>query len=338
MKAQITVGQDECALFYKDGQFVGRLDAGRHTLETQNIPFLSILMDKFTGGNVLMAEVWFIMLREVGGMQFGGRIGDIEDPKSGMAVGTMVFGDFSIQTEDPMKVIGFFGQRSWSSDEEFTGWFKNQLLKVIRDRISEKCDKQHVPLLTMTSGSMTEEIEQEVIEGCKPHLSPYGMRVVRLGNFVVSIKDEDEIQLKALYKDAAQIRMAGGMQGFQQLAAGKAMMGAGEGMAKGGGDGGGGNPMLGGAGLGIGMGMASMFNQANQQQPQQQAPQPQAPTAPAGGVGQVTCGKCGAKTAPGKFCAECGQALAEKKAFCAECGKPMNPGAKFCGECGAKTA
>jgi membrane protease subunit (stomatin/prohibitin family) len=335
MKAQITVGQDECALFYKDGQFVGRLDAGRHTLETQNIPFLSILMDKFTGGNVLMAEVWFIMLREVGGMQFGGRIGDVEDPKSGMAIGTMVHGDFSVQVEDPMKVIGFFGQRSWSSDEEFSGWFKNQLLKVIRDRIAEMMVKQNIPLLNVTSGAFTEEIEQLVIEGCKPHLSPYGMRVVRLGNFVVGIKEEDEIQLKQLYKDAAQIRMAGGMQGYQQLAAGKAMMGAGEGMAKGGGDGGQPNPMLAGAGMGVGFGMASMFNQQNQ--PQQQPQQPQAPTAPAGGVGQVTCGKCGAKTAPGKFCAECGQALAEKKAFCAECGKPMNPGAKFCGECGAKS-
>ena len=175
MKAQITVGQDECALFYKDGQFVGRLDAGRHTLETQNIPFLSILMDKFTGGNVLMAEVWFIMLREVGGMQFGGRIGDVEDPKSGMAVGTMVHGDFSIQAEDPMKVIAFFGQRSWSSDEEFSGWFKNQLLKVIRDRIAEMMVKQNIPLLNVTSGAFTEEIEQQVIEGTKPHLSPYGM-------------------------------------------------------------------------------------------------------------------------------------------------------------------
>jgi len=65
-------------------------------------------------------------------------------------------------------------------------------------------------------------------------------------------------------------------------------------------------------------------------QPQQQA------QAPAGGVGAVTCGKCGAKTAPGKFCAECGQALAEKKQFCSECGKPMVSGTKFCGECGAK--
>jgi membrane protease subunit (stomatin/prohibitin family) len=335
MKAQITVGQDECALFYKDGKFVGRLDAGRHTLETQNIPFLSVLMDSFTGGNVLMAEVWFIMLREVGGMQFGGRIGDVEDPKSGMAIGTMVHGDFSIQVEDPMKVIGFFGQRSWSSDEEFVGWFKNQLLKVIRDRIAEMMVKQNIPLLNVTSGALTEEIEQLVIEGCKPHVSPYGMKVVRLGNFVVAIKEEDEVQLKQLYKDAAQIRMAGGMAGYQQLAAGKAMMGAGEGMAKGGGDGGS-NPMLGGAGLGVGMGMAAMFNQNAQNQQQQNQQQPQQPTAPAGGVGQVTCGKCGAKTAPGKFCAECGQALAEKKAFCSECGKPMAPGTKFCGECGAK--
>src|SRR5260370_16530330 len=122
---------------------------------------------------------------------------------------------------------------------------------------------------------------QVVMEGCKPHISPYGMKVVRLGNFVVAIKEEDEVQLKQLYKDAAQIRMAGGMQGYQQLAAGKAMMGAGEGMAKGGGDGGGGNPMLGGAGLGVGMGMAAMFNQQNQQAQQQpHQPHPPAPAAP----------------------------------------------------------
>src|SRR5207237_920694 len=141
----------------------------------------------------------------------------------------------------------------------------------------------------------------------------------------------DEQQLKALYKDAAQIRMTGGMQGYQQLAAGKAMMGAGEGMSKGGGEGGGGNPMLAGAGMGVGFGMASMFQQQAQQPPSQQQP-----TLPAGGVGQVSCPKCNAKVAPGKFCAECGATLAEKKAFCSECGKPMAPGTKFCAECGAK--
>src|SRR6185369_5536008 len=162
-------------------------------------------------------------------------------------------------------------------------------------------------------GAFTEEIEQLVIEGVKPHIASYGMHVVRLGNFVVSIKAEDEVTLKALYKDAAQIRMAGGMQGFQQLAAGKAMMGAGEGMAKGG-EGGGGNPMLAGAALGVGVGMASMFQQqAGQANQPQQAPQQ--PAAPAGGVGAVSCPKCNAKVAPGKFCAECGATLEAKKQF-----------------------
>ncbi|MEO6953571.1 MAG: SPFH domain-containing protein [Polyangia bacterium] len=277
-KAQVTVMQDECALFYKNGQFVGRLDAGVHKFETQNIPFLDQLVDKFTGGNLYRAEIWFITLREVGGLKFGGRIGDVEDPKSGLAIQLMVYGDFSIQVEDAIKVAGFFGQRSWSSSDEFEGWFKGLVLKITRDRIAELCVKQNVPLLNVTSGALTEEVEAVVITGVQPQLAPYGMKAVRLGNFVVSMKDEDEAQLKALYKDAAQMRLAssGNVGAYQQFAAGKAMMGAGEGMAKGGGEGGG-NPMLGGAALGVGVGMAQMFNQ---QANNQQAPQTPAAAAP----------------------------------------------------------
>jgi membrane protease subunit (stomatin/prohibitin family) len=276
-KAQITVMTDECALFYKDGQFIGRLDAGVHKLESGNIPFLSRLVDSFTGGNLYRAEIWFVTLREDGGWKFGGRIGDVEDPKSGLAIQLMVHGEFSIQCEDPMKLVNFFGQRSWSTEDEFDGWFKSLVLKIIRDRIAELCVKQNVPLLNVTSGALTEEVEAVVLEGVTPQLSPYGMKAVRLGNFLVSMKEEDEAQLKALYKDAAQIRMAQGanLSAYQQFAAGKAMMGAAEGMAKGGADGGG-NPMLGGAGLGVGLGMAQMFQQQNQQAQQAQ----QAPAAP----------------------------------------------------------
>jgi membrane protease subunit (stomatin/prohibitin family) len=280
-KAQITVMPDEIALFYKDGQFIGQLasQGSPHKLESGNIPFLSRIVDSFTGGNLYRAEIWFVTTREVGGWKFGGRIGDVEDPKSGLAIQLMVHGEFSIQVEDVQKLIGFFGQRSWSTSDEFDGWFKSLVLKIIRDRIAELCVKQNVPLLNVTSGALTEEVEAVVLQGVQPQLSPYGMKAVRLGNFLVSMKDEDEAQLKALYKDAAQIRMAQGanLANYQQFAAGKAMMGAAEGMAKGGGDGGGGNPMLGGAGLGVGLGMAQMFNQQNQQAQQQQAPAAAAP-------------------------------------------------------------
>lgn len=279
-RAQLTVGIDEVALFFKDGQFVGQVGAGRHTLESSNIMFLNMLIDKFTGGNVFKAEVWFVTTREVAGFRFGGRIGDVEDPKSGLAIQTMVHGEYSLQVTDPVAAAGFFGQRSFASEDEFTGWFRQQLLKTIRDRIASLLVHKQLPILQVTSGALTEEIEQEVIEAVKAHMGTYGIRIVRLGNFVVSIKEEDEATLKGLYKDAAQIRMAGGLQGFQQLAAGKAMMSAGEGMAQGGGGGGGGNnPMLAGAGMGMGMAMANMFGQ--QMQPQAQQAPPQAAPAPA---------------------------------------------------------
>ena len=41
-KAQLTVDSDEIAMFFKNGQYVGSLAAGRHTLDGNNIPVLFI--------------------------------------------------------------------------------------------------------------------------------------------------------------------------------------------------------------------------------------------------------------------------------------------------------
>jgi len=281
MKSQLTIDSDEIGLFFRDGKIVGLIQPGRHTLDTSNIPFLSNLVDSFTGGNVLMAEVFFITMREMPSFKFGGRIGSVEDPKSGIPVETMVHGTYSLRVTDPQKLLlGLVGMQS-TDNASFVKWFRDQLLKVVRDRIAELCVKKKWPLLDVTSGAYTEEIETEVLEGVKRHIDEYGLSIIRMGNFVVSIKDEDEKNLKKLYTDAAYVRMAGGMQGFQQFSAGKAMMGAGEGMAKGGGSGGGGNSaLLGGAGLGVGFGMAGMFQGSmpqQQQQQQQQAPPMQQP-------------------------------------------------------------
>ena len=77
MMTQLTVDSDEIALFVKDGKVVGKLGPGRHTLDTNNIPFLSKLLDKFTGGNLFIAEVYFVTTREFAGVKFGGPIGDV---------------------------------------------------------------------------------------------------------------------------------------------------------------------------------------------------------------------------------------------------------------------
>jgi membrane protease subunit (stomatin/prohibitin family) len=355
MKSQLTVDSDEVAIFFRDGKPVGLVPPGRHTLESSNIPFLNDWIKSFTGGNVLIAEVFFVTMRELPDFKFGGRIGSVEDPKSGVPVETMVHGTFSVKVADPQKLLlGLVGQQSTDNDGCIK-WIREMLLKVLRSNIAGLLVKKHWPLLDVTSGAYTEEIEVEALAAAKKHVDDYGISIMHLGNFVISIKDEDEKNLKKLYSDAAYVRMAGGMQGYQQFAAGKAMMGAGEGMAKGGGGGGGGGGMLDGAGLGVGFGMAQMFAQQAQgaqhgpQGPQGGFPQgtgvptPQgqvqgaAPSpAPGGGVAGtgVKCPACGATVAPGKFCAECGHTLAPQKKFCGNCGAEVPAGGKFCSGCG----
>ncbi len=319
MLTQLTVGADEVALFVKDGTVQGKLGPGKHQLDANSIPFLSRFLESFTGGNLFVAELYFVSTREFPSVKFGGPIGDVRDPETGLGIGTMVYGDFSVRVMDPERlVVGLVGLRR-TSNEEFLAWFKSQVLKVVRDRVAELLVKKKWALLDVTSGAYTEEIEQEVLAGVKPHIDGYGLTVVRLGNFTIGIKPEDEATLKRLTKDQAYSKMAGG---FQQYAAGQAMLGAAEGMAKGG-DGGGG--MLQGAGLGVGMGMAQMLQQA------QGAPRPAA-TSPAG----PPCPKCGTP-GTGKFCSSCGAPLAVALA-CSKCGGQLAPGAKFCGNCGQATS
>ncbi len=274
MMTQLTVDADEVALFVKDGKVEGKLGAGRHNLDTHNVPFISRLLEKVTGGDLFISEVFFVSVREFQGLKFGGPIGDVRDPETGLGIGTMVYGDFSIRVTNPEQLVLGLTGLGRTSNEDFLGWFKSQVLKTTRDRIAELLVKKKWPLLDVTSGAYTEEIEQEVIAGVKAHVDTYGVQIVRLGNFHVSIKEEDEATLKKLSKDVAYSRLAGGFQNYAQA---QAMMGAGEGMAKGGG----GGAALEGMGLGVGFGMAQMF--ANQQQQKPAAPQDGAAEAVGGG-------------------------------------------------------
>ena len=338
MKSQLTVEADERAVFFRDGKVVKTMDPGRHTLDSANLPFLSDLVDSFTGGNVFIAEVFFVNVREHTGVKFGGRIGHVEDPKSGVPAETMVHGEFSFRVTDPEQlIVGLVGMGRAES-YAVRSWMKEQVLKVIRDRIAELFVKNKWPLLDVTSGRLHRRGRDATCSRASDqHVSrPTASSIVRLGNFVIAIDEDDAANLKRLYTDAAYLKTVGGVGQYQQFAAGKAMMGAGEGMAQGGGgaaggDGSGGG-MLAGASLGVGLGMAQMLVR-----------DPRGGEVLAPATAGMVCGACGASVAPGRFCSACGTELkaAEEPAktgpaFCSGCGSPLAPDAKFCGGCGRK--
>jgi membrane protease subunit (stomatin/prohibitin family) len=254
-KAQLTVDSDEIAMFFKNGAYVGSLAAGRHTLDGNNIPFLGQLVDKFTGGNVFISEVFFVNTREHPSIKFGTSVGDIPDPQTGLRVRLMVHGEFSAKVFDPMKfVIGLVGQRATTNDA-FIGWFKSQVQKTMKDGIAELIVKQDWPLLKVTSGAYTSEIEETTLKDVRKNIEPYGVEIMRFGDFSISMDQADKERLDKLVERMAYISATGGMAGYQQLAQAEMMMGAAEGMKKGGGAGTG----LEGAGIGMGFAMANQM-------------------------------------------------------------------------------
>jgi membrane protease subunit (stomatin/prohibitin family) len=259
--AQLTVDSDEIAMFFKDGAFIGNIGPGRHTLDGNNIPFLGRIVSKFTGGDVFICEVFFVNTREMPSIKFGTSIGDIQDPQTQLRVRLMVYGEFSAKVQDPQKfVLGIVGQRATDNDA-FLGWFKSQVQKTMKENVGEMIAKQKLPLMQITGSGMSRDIEASTLQECRKDIEPYGVEIMRFGDFTISMDPADKDRLDKLVDRMAYVNgmgsVNGGMAAYQQLAQAEMMMGAADGMKKGGDSGGGAF-----AGAGIGMGFAMANNMA----------------------------------------------------------------------------
>jgi membrane protease subunit (stomatin/prohibitin family) len=321
------VNADEMALFVNTGQVVATMGPGRHQVDADELPGLGALIDLATAGRAYRAELYFVGTREYPGNTFGGRIDDVQDPQTGMIVTLRVFGDYSVQVKDPVALItNLTGTVNVADNDSITSWVSDQLLKVMRTHMTVQIVRNGWPILGLSA--YTPDIEKEVIVAANAQLQPYGVALIRMGNFDINLSDNDEAQLKTLAKDTAYSKLAGS---FNQYAAGEAALGAGQGMAKGG-------AAVGGAFLAAGLGAAGQATSAQ--------PGPTPPAGPgfvgggAGFAGQaaaqaVECPECHAENPSGaKFCASCGTSLAPATVECPNCHAENTPGAKFCSSCG----
>ncbi len=361
--SQLTVDSDECAVFFKDGKVQGVLPAGRHTLHSQNIPFLNNLITSYTGGNVFIAEIFFVKTSPIYGVTFGGPIGDMLDPLTGEQVTPRIFGEFSVVVIDPVRfIVGYYGQAAGGDNDHTLNWVKGVFLNGVRTTLGELCEVEGKSVLQ--SMSLRQKLAQQFVAKC-PELNDIGIKILQMGDYQINFSDEDKQRLQEANAEIAraqravkvkQIGVAGAAAdaqanqfqldqkyqqdaryvqnlagSYQNYAGGQAMIGAGQGMAAHGiGDGG-----LAGAGVQMAMGV----QMAGALQGQQQGPRP-APQFPVGGPpaatpgGPVTCSKCGTAQPAGKFCNECGNALVVAKKFCTGCGGELAGAAKFCANCG----
>lgn len=349
--SQLTVDSDECAVFFKDGKVVGVLPPGRHTMSTQNIPFLNNIINKFTGGDVFISEIFFVKTSPVRSIPFGGPIGDMIDPLTQEQVIPRIFGEFSLVVTDPVRfIIGYTGQSAQGDNDQILHWIKGLFMNGVKTSLGELCEVEGKSVLQAVS--LTTKLANAFIANA-PCLQDIGVRVLQMGQFNINFSEDDRQRLVAANAEVAKAnrgvkiaeaqarakqfeldqkykqdeRYVQNLAGnYNNYAAGQAMMGAGQGMATHGVEGG-----VAGAGIQMAMGVNMANAMSGAMQPQ--AGVAAAPQFSPGGA-TVSCSSCNTRQPGGKFCAECGTALAQAKKFCTGCGQELIGAAKFCASCG----
>jgi membrane protease subunit (stomatin/prohibitin family) len=286
--SQLTVDADECALFFRDGNVVATLPPGRHTLQTQNYPFLNTLVDKFTGGNVFISEIFFVLTRPLYNQGFGDTIGSMRDPELEIRVTPRAFGTFSYRVFDPLRFLVWFHGQASGDPNDSPRWIQDMLFMGLRSTLTRMLKAGELSLLDL--GTCGPEVARAMVQSC-PDLQNIGVQVLEVAKLNVNLSEDDQARIDQMQDQivqanvdarAAQRRIKQAeaeaaqrqfqldqdfanrarymnqldMGRYQQYAAAEANLGLGQGMAQGGdaaAAGAAGAAVAGGLGLGAGM-------------------------------------------------------------------------------------
>jgi len=283
--SQVTVDSDEVCLFFKDGKYIGALGPGRHTLQTQNIPFLNNLVDKFTGGDMFISELFFVTTRPLYNQTFGGPIGSMRDPELELRVEPRAFGTYAFRVVEPVRfVLEFWGQKATDNPDVTLQWVKDQLMMGLRTTLTRLIKQGDITFMDL--GTAGPDIARAIVQDC-PDLVKIGVQMMEIAKLNLNLTEEDQaridqyqdqivqakidarkariavsqaeaqaqarqFQLDQDYMNRARYVQNMDMPAYQQYAGAEAMIGMGQGMAQPGANA---STGLAGAGIAAGMGM-----------------------------------------------------------------------------------
>ena len=144
---QLIVHESQEAIFFMNGQALDMFGAGRHTLETQNIPKLGKYLNRTTGGDTpFHCEVYFINKTVQMAIKWGtdSKIRFIE-PSMGIPLEIGACGEMNLEVSDSrvllLKLVGTMNGIAWGdSGAGFTKSIQNCFRPLISNAV-----KAHLP-------------------------------------------------------------------------------------------------------------------------------------------------------------------------------------------------
>ena len=344
-KSQLIVYEAQEAIFYKNGQALDLFAAGRHTLDTQNLPLLKrIFAGLFNGKDPFPCDIYFVNKVNVLDFQWGTSTPiDLIDPRYNVLIGVRAHGQMGLRICDSRKfVIKVAGMMGDLSVESLKSTLKGMVMSPIKECIAATILEKQVSILEITP--RLGEIAAEIEERLNSRIADLGIQIVHMNLNGVMASDGDLDALKAARNEMVKGMNTADIEAYKMKTLSAARAEARrtegytyeeerrfdilEGAAKN--EGAAGNLINMGVGLGMGTGIG---REVGKMADSVQSPAPTAPAAPASGAACTSCGQPLESAA--KFCPNCGQARPVAR-FCPECGTQAAPGAKFCSNCGTR--
>lgn len=274
----LVVNTSQTAFFVKGGVICDQFDEpGTHTIETENIPVLSKLINFVVrgGDSPFQAEVWFINKITKLDMKWGTPIPiQLEDPKYHIIVPVRAFGQYGIKVVDPRLFLEtLIGNMPSFTADTIDQYFKGKLMSNLNTALAKTMIEQEVSILDISlhlldlSDSCQKIINQYFIN--------YGLELVDFSVISVNVPENDPsfIKLKEAKANLAQLSVAG--RDFYQMQRSFDVL---EKAAENEGAGG---PMMGvGMGLGFGNAVGTMAGNMINTNPQPMPPPPPIPQEP----------------------------------------------------------
>jgi membrane protease subunit (stomatin/prohibitin family) len=260
MGAQLIVQDTQAAVFYKDGKALDVFGAGRHTLTTANIPYLTKLLSLPFGFNSpFQAQVYYVSMKKFIDLKWGTK-SPINFRDSELSfVQLRASGKFSLRVKDPQlfinEIVGTQGKYTTNEIEDY-------LRDSIVSRLNTVLGKNLKTVFDL--GQYYPQIETGIKAEVTDFFNSMGIELTDL--IIVGIVPPDEVQEKI--NERSSMGAIGNLDAYMKFKTAQAMEKAAEN------EGGGGTAGLG-VGLGAGMTMANMMmgSMANQNQ-QQNNPAP----------------------------------------------------------------
>ena len=343
-KSQLIVNESQEALFYKDGQALDLFGAGRHSLNTENLPLLKRLYGAIFGGNTpFSCEVFFINKVNVMDTVWGTSSPiPLMDPKYDLPINVRANGQTGLRVKDSRKfVVRVVGQLTEYTVDSVRRAIKGMVMVAVKTVIASTIDEKKVSILEITSH--LSELSRTMQDKLNDALDDLGLEVVHFTvntidageNDLVKLREAKEMtlmrrtdvdmnvyEMEAMSGARAKARKMEGYT-YQEERKFDAIQAAAENKGAAGG-------IIGtGVGLGVGLGIMEETRRATgAAMSEGAAPAPAATR---------TCPGCGSSVPKqAKFCPECGQQMPPETKFCTECGAQLAPGSKFCSECGTR--